>query len=52
MKEKAIKARPARIEASVPHVSAALDAREAAPIATTVQVTIRTPFPYRAFWQA
>jgi hypothetical protein len=52
MKEKAIKARPARIEAGDPHVSAALVAREAAPIATTVQITIRSPFRYHAFPQA
>jgi hypothetical protein len=32
LKVKAAKARPARIEAGVPHVRAALDAKEAAPI--------------------
>jgi hypothetical protein len=47
MKVKAAKARPARIEAAVAHVRAALDAKQAAPKARTTQKTIGPTFPYR-----
>jgi hypothetical protein len=41
---KVANARPARIEAGVPHVSAALDAKSAAPIAKAVQKKFRYAF--------
>jgi hypothetical protein len=52
LEAKVANARPARIEASVPHVSAALDAKQAAPIARAVQKTFRYHFEYNSAPQA
>jgi hypothetical protein len=52
MKINTVKAMPARIEAGVPHVSAALNAEETAPTAKIDQKKFGPTLPYlNASWQ-